>query len=74
MRTTNPIESVFAGVRLRTDVAKRLPNREKALYLVFKVVQRLSESWRRTTGANLCELVLEERPFADGRLVKEVAA
>ena len=31
LRTTNPIESVFAGTRLRTNVAKRHPNRENAL-------------------------------------------
>ncbi len=38
LRTSNPIESVFAGVRLRTDVAKRTRARENALYLVFKIV------------------------------------
>jgi hypothetical protein len=37
LRTSNPIESLFAGVRLRTDVAKRMRRRENALYLVFKV-------------------------------------
>lgn len=74
LRTTNPIESVFAGVRLRTDVTKRLPNRENALYLVFKVVQRLSRNWRRIGGANLCQLVLDEKRFADGKLVEAVAA
>ena len=73
LRTTNPIESVFAGVRLRTDVTKRLPNRENALYLVFKLVQRLSENWRRITGANLCQLVLDERPFVDGKLGEALA-
>ncbi|MEZ4596683.1 MAG: hypothetical protein R3C32_07480 [Chloroflexota bacterium] len=39
------MESVFAGVRLRTRVAKRARTRESALYLVFKVAQRLSGSW-----------------------------
>ena len=41
LRTSNPIESVFAGVRLRTNVAKRARVRENALYLVFKIVERL---------------------------------
>jgi len=41
LRTSNPIESFYAGVRLRTDVAKRARIRENALYLVFKIVQRL---------------------------------
>jgi transposase-like protein len=74
LRTTNPIESVFAGIRLRTVVAKRLPNRENAVYLVFKVAQRLSRNWRRITGSNLCQLVLGEQPFVDGKLVDVMAA
>jgi transposase-like protein len=41
LRTSNPVESVFAGVRLRTNVSKRMRRRDSALYLVFKVTQRL---------------------------------
>ena len=37
LRTTNPIESIFAGVRLRTNAAKRMRVRENALYLIFKL-------------------------------------
>lgn len=74
LRTSNPIESIFAGVRLRTDVTKRLPNRENALYLIFKVIGRLSQHWRKITGANLCQLVLDGKRFADGKLVEVVAA
>jgi putative transposase len=68
LRTTNPIESIFAGVRLRTDVTKRAPNRENAQYLVFQLIERLSRNWRRITGSNLCQLVLSGRRFADGIL------
>jgi putative transposase len=46
LRTSNAIESVFAGVRLRTNVAKRARVRENALYLVFKIVERLGQHWR----------------------------
>ena len=46
LRTTNPIESIFAGVRLRTNAAKRMQKRENALYLIFKLVCRLSLNWR----------------------------
>ncbi len=74
LRTTNPIESIFAGVRLRTDVTKRLPNRDNALYLVFKVVTRLSQHWRRIGGSNLCHLVLQGRQFVNGQLVEPVGA
>jgi len=74
LRTTNPIESIFSGVRLRTGVTKRLPNRENAVYLVFKVVQRLSQHWRRVGGSNLCHLVLEGKRFVNGKLVELTAA
>ncbi len=50
MRTSNPLESVFAGVRLRTHVAKRARQRENVLYLVFKIVQRLGRNWRALNG------------------------
>jgi len=50
LRTTNPIESIFASVRIRTDAAKRLRTRTSATYLVFKLIQRISGSWRRING------------------------
>jgi putative transposase len=72
LRTTNPIESVFSGVRLRTDAAKRTRRQDNALYLVFKIVQRLSRNWRALNGgANLMALVLEEHKFKDGILQRE---
>jgi len=71
LRTTNPLESVFAGVRLRTDVAKRARKRENALYLVFKVVQRLGRNWRALNGGPaLMWMVAEGAVFRDGVLQK----
>ncbi len=54
LRTTNAIESVFAGVRLRSGGAKRMGKRENALYLVFKIVERLGQlvSPERRTDAD----------------------
>lgn len=67
LRTSNPVESIFAGVRIRTNAAKRMRTREAALYLVFKVVERLSENWRALNGGqNLMALVLEGCIFRDG--------
>jgi len=67
LRTSNPVESIFAGVRLRTNAAKRMRRRDAALYLVFKVVERLSENWRALNGGqNLMALVLEGYLFRDG--------
>jgi putative transposase len=74
LRTTNPIESIFAGVRLRTNVTKRLPNVNNALCLVFKIVQRLAQHWRKITGSNLCGLVLAGVRFVDGQTVLSRAA
>jgi len=72
LRTTNPIESIFSGVRLRTDAARRIRRRDNALYLVFKIVQRLSRNWRTLNGgANLMALVLEGCTFKDGILQRE---
>ena len=67
LRTSNPVESIFAGVRLRTNAAKRMRNREAALYLVFKLVERLSGNWRALNGGqNLMDLVLTGCVFRDG--------
>ena len=67
LRTSNAIESAFAGVRLRTRVAKRLQRRENALYLVFKLVERLGRNWRSLNGGQtLMTLVLAGERFTDG--------
>jgi putative transposase len=69
IRTSNVVESVFAGVRLRTDVAKRARVRENALHLVFKLVERLADSWRQLNGgATLMTLLLTGARFRDGVL------
>jgi putative transposase len=72
LRTTNPIESIFSGVRLRTDATRRMRRRDNALYLVFKIVERLSRNWRGLNGgATLMALVLEGHIFKDGVLQRE---
>ncbi|MEO9264136.1 MAG: IS256 family transposase [Candidatus Baltobacteraceae bacterium] len=60
LRTTNPIESIFASVRLRTNVAKRLRSGASALYLVFKLIERLSATWRRIDGYQTIALAQEK--------------
>jgi len=72
LRTTNPLESVFSGVRLRTDATRRMKQRDNALYLVFKIVERLSRNWRSLNGGgNLMTLVLQGCVFKDGILQRE---
>ena len=71
LRTTNPLESVFSAVRLRTDVAKRMKRRDSALYLAFKVALRLSERWRPLNGGrNLMGLLIDGAKFEDGVLTE----
>ena len=75
LRTSNPLESVFAGVRLRTEATKRMRSREATLYLIFKLVQRLAERWRVLNGgATLMALVLEGAVFIDGVRQRRPAA
>ena len=45
-----------------------------ALYLVFEVVERLAQHWRKMGGSNLCRLVLAGVRFADGQMANEMAA
>jgi putative transposase len=71
LRTSNPIESIFAGVRLRTNASKRLRLRENALYLVFKLILRLSTNWRGINAPNQLRLLLAGHRFQDGQLVLE---
>jgi putative transposase len=73
LRTSNPIESIFAGVRLRTNASKRLRAPESALYLVFKLVLRLSLNWRGINAPNQLRLLLAGHQFHDGHLVLEDA-
>lgn len=57
LRTTNPIESVFASVRLRTNAAKRFKKTRSGVHLMCHVVARLSKRWRRLKSAHLCSTV-----------------
>jgi putative transposase len=50
LRTTNPIESVFASIRLRTDAAKRLRTARSGLHLIFQLLKRYAKTWRRITA------------------------
>lgn len=54
LRTSNVIESPFAGVRLRTNAAKRFKKTKSGVYLVHQVLVRLSQTWRHLKAAHLC--------------------
>lgn len=69
LKTSNPIESVFDGVKLRTNATKRMHVRENVLWLVFKLVCRLSTNWRSINAPNQIRLVLDGHRFVDGKLI-----
>ncbi|QBX33885.1 IS256 family transposase [Paracoccus gahaiensis] len=66
LRTSNPIESVFATVRHRTVRTKGALSQKTAKLMVFKLVQAAAKKWRRLKGANQLPLVVEGVKFTDG--------
>jgi transposase-like protein len=72
LRTTNPIESTFATVRLRTARTKGSGSRTACLTMVFKLAQCAEKRWRRLNGQELIPEVIRGVKFVDG--IKEIAA
>ncbi|TKA01220.1 IS256 family transposase [Actinacidiphila oryziradicis] len=70
LRTTNPIESTFATVRLRTKVTKGAGSRAAGLAMVFKLVESAQARWRAVNGAHLVALVRDGARFERGLLVE----
>ena len=68
IRTTNPIESTYATVRLRTKKTKGCGSRMATLTMVFKLALEAEKTWRRLTGHKHMELVMQGRRFVDGEL------
>jgi len=66
IRTTNPIESTFATVRLRTDKTRGCVSKDTILALVFKLVESAQKSWLRIRGFKHLADVIEGVPFNDG--------
>ena len=72
IRTTNPIESTFATVRLRTAKTKGCGSRTATLTMVWKLAQAAEHHWRRLNGSNQLLEVIRGVKFVDG--IKEIAA
>ncbi len=71
IRTTNPIESLFATVRLRTDKTKGAGSRVAGRTMVFKLMESASKKWRRLRGSELIRDVIAGVVFVDGVKNKE---
>jgi transposase-like protein len=70
LRTTNPIESTFATVRLRTKVTKGHGSRAAALGMAFKLIESAQRRWRMVNAPHLVALVRAGATFTGGRLVE----
>jgi putative transposase len=66
LRTTNPIESTFATVRLRHRKTKGNGSRTACLAMVYKLMQSAQKRWRLLNGAELLPDVIAGIPFLDG--------
>ncbi|HWK25513.1 MAG TPA: IS256 family transposase [Solirubrobacter sp.] len=66
LRTTNPIESSFATVKLRTRVTKGAGSKKAALGMAFKLLKTAEGRWRRFNGHELVADVLAGIKFKDG--------
>ena len=70
LRTTNPIESTFATVRLRTKVTKGHGSKAAALAMAFKLIESAQRRWRMVNAPHLVALVRAGAAFVNGKLVE----
>ena len=66
LRTTNPIESSFATVKLRTRVTKGAGSKAAALAMAYKLLDSAQDRWRAFQGAGLVKELLDGATFKDG--------
>jgi len=74
IRTTNPIESVFATVRNRTRKTKGCLSRKTALSMVFRLVLSAKKKWRKISAPARLPEVIEGGVFKDGIKQIQIAA
>ena len=70
LRTTNPIESTFATVRLRQRVTKGPGSRAAGVAMAFKLMESAQTRWRAVNAPHLVALVRAGARFEKGKLVE----
>lgn len=70
LRTTNPIESTFATVRLRTKVTKGPGSRAAGLAMAYKLIEAAQTRWRAVNAPHLVPLVRAGAVFHKGKLLE----
>jgi len=70
LRTTNPIESTFATVRLRTRVTKGPGSRAAGMAMAYKLIEAAQSRWRAVNAPQLVALVRAGALFHKGKLLE----
>jgi transposase-like protein len=70
LKSTNPIESTFSTVRLRTRVTKGAGSRAAGLAMAFKLIESAQQRWRAVNGPHLVALVRAGAIFDKGVLIE----
>lgn len=74
VRTTNPIESTFATVRLRTKKTKGSGSRVACLTMVYKLMMSAQKKWRALSGSDILPEILQGIKFINGEKETKHAA
>jgi len=74
IRTTNPIESTFATVRLRTNKVRGCFSRNSVLTMAFKLIESAQKKWQRLNGHHRMAEIIEGVSFIDGEPQNKNAA
>ena len=69
LRTTNPIESSFATVKLRTKVTKGAGSKETAAVMAFKLLSECQKKWRKLRGHEEFKNLLKGLEYKDGIMI-----
>lgn len=72
IRTSNPIESTFATVRLRTAKTRGCVSRQTILSMVYKLGQSAQKKWLKLRGFKLLAEVIQGVQFKDGERVEQL--
>jgi len=74
IRTTNPVQSTFATIRIRTNKTRGCLSRDTMLAMVFKLYQSAAKRWHRLRAAHYLTEVISGTIFKDGLRVQQDAA
>ena len=66
LRTTNPVESPFASLILRTDATKRYKRVDRAIAVIWKILMVVEKRFRRLNAPELMKTVYDGQTYEDG--------